>query len=91
MFSLEEVCLIINENFEEFNIDSLKEAFNSSKDNEELKEKLYILLDKKEKLKNRYIDKKDKDPNEKLIPSPNEKDEKESQKKKLKNRLKIKD
>ena len=90
MFTLEELCKIIDENFEEFETQRVKEAFDKSEDDYELLINLYTLLKEKPSVKEQYIDKKFKN-SERLIPTPSEEKQKESQKDKLKNRLKIKD
>ena len=91
MFSLEEVCLIVNENFKEFDEKRLKEVFEKNiNDNINLRIELYALINEKPGLIEQYLYKKFKD-NVRLIPTPPKEKQEESQKKKLKNRLKIKD
>ena len=92
MFDLEKLCFIINKNFEEFDKNRLKETFEKNKNNNiNLRKELYALIKEKDGLIEKYLNKKLTDNNERLIPTPPKEKQEESQKDKLKNRLKIKD
>ena len=91
MFNVEELCFIINEKFEEFDKNRLREVFEKNKNDDiNLRIELYALINEKPNLKEQYLNKKFKN-NERLIPTPPKEKQEESQKDKLKNRLKIKD